>query len=220
MIETLVAAATMAALNAQTPGGDIVLGTRQQLTQFNTITGPTGLFNVPTAYVVAQGNASLGTNFTREYRTVNANFGLFQDVEVGAAYLDRDNADNKFIASAKVRIVPANFEWLEIGIGFMDPFDAVDQTFYAVASADLLVPDTIDDATRFKVHLGYGSGFFRDSLIAGAELSFQDRFAAIGEYDGRDFNFGVRYIADQNLRLQLGVVSTNLAFGATYVWQF
>jgi hypothetical protein len=71
-----------------------------------------------------------------------------------------------------------------------------------------------------RLHLGYGTGAFREKLIGGAELFLDKWFSVIAEYNGVDTNAALRYVHDESLRLQLGIQAKVLYFSATYGLSF
>ncbi len=199
-------------------------GTRQPLTRTNSFYGPTGLISIPTAYTVRRNEARVGATFGKNERGPSANYGILDFIEVGGAFIDRDGRSDKAIANAKVTIIPANFRYFEVGIGVIDAVDAIDQTFYFVASADLVKPSVeAPDGSMpvgFKVHAGAGTGMFRERLFAGGELLFGNRFSVIGEWDTRNFNAGLKYAPTDSLSLQAGVRNKGLFFGMTSTVRF
>ncbi len=195
-------------------------GTRQPLTRTNSMYGPTGLISIPTAYTVRRNEARVGASFSRHDRGPSANYGIIDYVEIGGAYIDRDGLTDKAIANAKVTIIPSNFRNFEIGIGVIDAADAINQTFYVIGSADLVLPnmESPGDGSLpigFKVHAGVGTGMFRERLIGGGELLFGNRFSVIAEWDARNLNGAVKYTPNDTLSLQLGFRDKGLFFGMT-----
>ena len=203
--------------------GSIIPGTASGYTDQQTTWGPTGLINVPTAYTIGRGQASVGASFSRDRRGPTANYSPYPDIEVGGGYIERDGFDGKAIANGKVLIRPMNFRNVELGVGVIDAADAINQTFYAIGSFDLVAPDARDDvlgeAFRLKVHAGYGTGLFRDKVIGGGELSFSNRVGLVAEWDGVDANASIRYRPNDNVTMQLGVMGKNLFFGVTSVFR-
>lgn len=187
----------------------------------NTILGPTGLLTVPTAFVTPYRQGQLGTSFSRDLKSITANYGLLSGIEVGAAFIDEDAGSNDVLGNAKLHIVPSNIPWMELGIGVMDVTDEIERTGYIIASADWTVPSRLqDDAIGFRLHAGAGSGIFHDKFIGGAELRLNPRLGIIGEWDTENFNTAVRYTHNDALRLQLGIVTKRVFFGVTYGMSF
>ncbi len=187
-----------------------------------TIWGPTGLIFVPTAFTINAGELNWGAAFSRDYSAISLSYGVIRDVEIGATYLDRDGADNKIIANAKVHIVPANFDQFSLAVGVMDAADAVNQSFYIVGSTALAVPNYADDegAIGFHLHAGVGTGYFDEKLFAGGELLFPRGFSVMGEWDTKNFNLGARYQFRNEFFASAGVYGTSLFFKMNYAMRF
>jgi hypothetical protein len=187
----------------------------------NTLLGPTGLITVPTSTTTRVERFQLGTAFGKDIRTVSVNWGIFDSIEIGGAVVDRNNQNNKVIATGKVTIIPQNFEWLELGFGAIDPFDAINNTVYGMASVNVRVPtEAAEQVVGLRLHLGYGTGIYRDKVIGGGEVFLGNRFSVIAEYNGVDTNAALRYVHDDALRLQLGTQAKVIYFSTTYGLSF
>jgi hypothetical protein len=182
----------------------------------NTLLGPTGLITVPTSTTTRVERFQLSTAFGKDIRTVSVNWGIFDSTEVGGTVVDCNNQNNKVIATAKVTIIPQNFEWLELGFGAIDPFDAMNNTVYGMASVNVRVPtQTTEQVVGLRLHLGYGTGIYRDKVIGGGEVFLGNRFSVVAEYNGVDTNAALRYVHDDALRLQLGTQAKVIYFSTT-----
>ena len=186
----------------------------------NTTFGPNGLINIPNAFTARQGEIRLGGTWGRDLRGPSVNYGLFKWFEVGVAGLDFDGSDDKAIISGKVTLLPRNFDRLSVGVGFIDPFDAVNSTFYFVASVDVTpprisAPTDGSMAVGMRLHLGAGTGLYKDDLFAGAEVLFSDRFSLVGEWDSRNVNAALRFKSNNDVQVQGGVRDKRLFFGIT-----
>ncbi len=196
-----------------------------EVSGMNTTLGPTGLINIPTAFTARLGEFRVGGTWGGSLRGPSVNYGLVRWIEIGAAGLDRDGGSDKFIASGKVMLTPGNFNWLTVGIGVIDPFDAIDETIYLVGSVDL-IPPRVSVAGEsampvgLRAHLGGGTGMFKDDLFAGAELLFGNNLAIIGEWDATNVNGAVRYKTATNLQLQAGFREKRIFFGITNSFRF
>ncbi len=187
----------------------------------NTLLGPTGLITVPTSTPTRFDRFQLSTSLGKDVRTVSLNWGIFDSVEVGGTFVDREGARNKVIATAKVLLLPQNFDWLEVAFGTIDPFDAIDNTVYGIASVNIRVPsEAPEDVVGLRLHIGYGTGIFRDKVIGGGEVFLTRNFSLVGEYNGVDTNGALRYVYDDNLRLQLGIQAKVIYFSTTYGLSF
>lgn len=188
----------------------------------NTIWGTTGLIFIPSAYTVGHKDFSFGSSITEDFASATVNYGLFKDIEIGVAYLDRSGADNKTIANAKIHIIPQNFDQFQLGIGVMDAAGAVEQTFYFVGSAVLVTPDFAANrgAIGLQIHGGIGTGYFDEKPFAGAELFFPKGFTFISEWDTKNLNFGVRYEHNEEFFIQVGSFSSNAFVKMAYTMRF
>jgi len=187
----------------------------------NTLLGSTGLITVPTSTTTRVERFQLGTAFGKDIRTVSVNWGIFDSIEIGGAVVDRNNQNNKVIATGKVTIIPQNFEWLELGFGAIDPFDAINNTVYGMASVNVRVPtEAAEQVVGLRLHLGYGTGIYRDKVIGGGEVFLGNRFSVVAEYNGVDTNAALRYVHDDALRLQLGTQAKVIYFSTTYGLSF
>jgi hypothetical protein len=135
MMKRVVAIATCAVCALPVLAQSTILPSRS-----GTIFGPTGLFSVPTADVLTARKFQIGTHFGRDLSTVAVNAGIANFVEVGAAFLDRDDADNRTIASAKAQFIPTGFENLKIGVGVIDIAKAVERTGYIMVTTRARFP--------------------------------------------------------------------------------
>lgn len=187
-----------------------------------TIWGPTGLIFIPSAFTVGTGNLAWGVTLADDFNTASATYGIAQDIEVGLAYLNRDNSDNKVIANAKIHIVPANFDQLRLAIGIMDAADAVSQSFYVVASMPLITPEVAEaeGAIGLIGHLGVGSGYFSEKPFMGAELLFARGFTATAEWDSKNVNLALRYDFRNEFFVQVGSYSAAPFFKLGYTMRF
>ncbi|MCX7992185.1 MAG: hypothetical protein N2651_00815 [Fimbriimonadales bacterium] len=207
---------TVAVLSAQVePRGE------NPAIRVNTLYGTTGLITVPTSTATRAERFQLGTALGKNIRTVSLNWGIFESVEVGGVVVDRNNQNNKIIATGKVTIIPQNFDWLELGFGTIDPFDAINNTVYGMASVNVRVPSQApEQVVGLRLHLGYGTGIYRDKVIGGGEVFLNNQFSVVGEYNGVDSNFALRYVYDDNLRVQLGTQAKVIYFSTTYGLSF
>lgn len=215
-----VGVAALLVLSAGVAVAQVREGSREGLTQANSLYGPTGLIKIPTAYVVGKDTFAVSASFGRNVRVPAANYGLLPYIEVGAGFVDREMGDNKAIGNAKVTIIPSNFRWFEVGIGVIDAADAIDQTLYFVASADLVppkldVPERGLESVGLKAHVGGGTGLFNERVFGGGELLFNKRLSLIGEWDTKDFNAAVRFAPTDYFRVQAGVQGKDIHFSIT-----
>jgi len=187
----------------------------------NTLYGPTGLINVPTANTAERGVVGFGAGFAKDFRGPTANWGVVDSIEVGGAFLDRTGADSKAIANAKVKIVPSNFNWFDVGVGVIDVADAINQTFYVVGSAAIVPPNfSPDNAFAARIHAGVGTGLFSEKLFAGGEIFLNNKTALVGEWDSKNFNAAFRFRHMEMFAIQAGVANKGLFLSSTVSLKF
>lgn len=186
-----------------------------------TLYGPSGLITAPNAYVVTPGRVTLGTFFGND-KSFSANYGLIPGLEVGATYLDRSSATDKLLANAKFNIVPANWKNVEFGVGVIDAVDAVQRTYYFMASFEYMPPEMLEKqgVLGARAHVGVGDGLYRKNLILGTEVLFGPRLSGIVEYASRDVNYGVRYVGTEGIRFGVGVQAKHLYVNLTTAFSF
>ncbi len=192
-------------------------------TRMNTFHGSTGLLRVPTAFVAMRNNAQYGVALRENERAASVTYGMTDYAEVGATLVDQDGRSNKAIVTGKINVIPSNIGWFQLGLGVIDPFDVYDDSYYIVASTDILgAPRRLEEKSiGLRLHLGYGTGIYREDPIGGAELFLDERFSLIGEYDGDDFNFGLRYShRRQPFRILVGVADTDFFLSSTVSLEF
>jgi hypothetical protein len=197
-------------------------GTREAVSSMNSLLGPTGLIAIPTAYTTEHQEGRFGAFFGENLSTASGNYGLIPYVEVGGVFMDRTGASDKSLANAKVTFIPQNFRNFEVGVGVIDAFDAIEQTFYVVGSANLVTPEvrTTVRGEEFrsiglKVHAGVGNGMFNEELFAGGELLFTKNVSVVGEWDTNDFNAALRYAHKDYFSAQLGFFNNDFFLSAT-----
>ena len=85
--------------------------------------------------------------------------------------------------------------------------------FYAVGSKSFPVGDQL-----LSVHLGVGTGRFQNHPFGGLEYTFENGLALIGEYDGWQGSYGLRYTGLRNLRVTMAVQGNQPTFQIGYLF--
>jgi len=192
-------------------------------TRMNTFHGPTGLLRVPTAFAAVRSNAQYGVALRDTERAASVTYGITDYAEIGATIIDQDGRTNKAVVSGKINVIPSNIGWFQLGLGAIDPFDVYNDSYYLVASTGILgAPKGLEERSiGLRLHLGYGTGIYREDPIGGAELFLDERFSLVGEYDGDDVNFGLRYShRRQPFRILVGVADTDFFLSSTVSLEF
>jgi hypothetical protein len=180
----------------------------------STLYGPTGLIKVPTAYTVAHEDVEVGMTFGDQF-SASGNYGVWKSIEAGLGVLDNGSDDDSYLVNAKIDLMPSNFKGFELGLGVVDLFDDANQTFYGVGSLTLWTPKKKQFFSGVRGHVGYGTGFYDDNIIGGAEVFIGSKMAVVGEYDGIDVNFAARYVYSKAVRLELGWADDAIYFSTS-----
>ena len=162
------------------------------------LVGPTGLLRIPTADTLGmlQWNAGAtqvwaGSGPDESY--VYANIGLLPKLEIGATRLEFEDQQAETVLNAKYRFLGLPGQ-ITLAAGIIDITDQIDQSAYAVVSHELgggLVSPH-GQFTMPVLHVGIGGGGF-DGLFGGLSVTVGGKADVMAEYDGQEFNFGVRY---------------------------
>ncbi len=201
--------------------------------------GSTGLIVTPTASTLPAGHVQGGyhrMNFdVRNQTVVNVNVGITDDIELGGARVSNVPAPppdcgylNEYILNAKYKLDLARWLHLDtdsqlpdVAIGAWDATNETNRSLYVVLSKELPVDS---GTTHLAVHLGYGDsdrpGGLLDGLFAGLEVVPVERALIQVEYDADHINACARYFVLNELALEVGVVDSSFAWGATLVTPF
>ena len=195
---------------------------RRGATFGNSLWGSTGLIAVPTAYVQAPRTVKLGATFSEDLSSGYVNFGLFENFEAGVAIFDRPGNNDHGIVNAKFHVPLTNTDRFQLGIGALDLADQERQSFYIVASSAITVPDYVRDANAvgMNLHFGIGTGYFDGRIFGGAEFFFAQGFDVLTEWDGNDFNAGLRYQFNPAFNGEVGFYSSNPYLKLGYTMRF
>ncbi|MFB3881359.1 MAG: hypothetical protein ACE149_08845 [Armatimonadota bacterium] len=162
------------------------------------LTGPTGLVTVPTADTLGLlkwnvGASKVWTDDGPDESAIYANLGLLPRLEVGFTRLKPEGGDAETVLNAKFRVIGLPGR-ITLAVGAVDLTDQMDQSAYAVISHDLGagVVSPKGQLTRPQLHVGYGGGQF-DGLFGGVSVIVGGKADVMAEYDGDDFNMGVRW---------------------------
>lgn len=187
----------------------------------NSVFGTTGLINVPTAFTTDRDAVAVGANVDKDLRGLTASWGMEGALEVGGALLERDGLPDRVIAHAKLHLVPKDFDWFDLGVGVIDPFDALRTTLFAVASASVVPPrGGMNSAFAMRVHAGLGTGIYSSRMFLGGEVWFREQFSIIGEWDTRKFNAAFRWQQSSDFSAQAGIANKGVFVSATYVFRY
>jgi hypothetical protein len=184
-----------------------------------TLYGPSGLITIPDAYVTPHNHVLVGTHIGHDISGA-AHYGLLRSLDLGVGVVTLRNSDTNVLFNAKVNVVPSNIRHVQLGLGFIDLFDTLHQTFYLVASAEWIPAKFLEgEGVGFRAHLGGGTGVFNNNVMGGGEFLFARRFTLLAEYNGRYLNGGLRYMNTQALGIQIGLARGGIFFSTSYVFR-
>ena len=188
------------------------------------LVGPTGLLAVPTADVLGildwnVGATQVWTDGGADESVIYANLGLLPRLEVGVARQEPEGLDGETLINAKLHLLslPGQFS---IAVGMIDLTDQIERSGYVIAShtlgAGILTPH--GQLAEPRVHFGIGGGRF-DGLLAGVSATVARKADVMAEYDGEDFNVGVRWPVAPRVSVTVAALDTfdDLAAGVSLI---
>ncbi len=181
-----------------------------------TLLGPTGLLIAPSADTVETARAQLGGWLADDVaNSVSLNAGIGPGLEVTGAWVDPDHGDGEGILSAKWRFRQSSLASPAVAVGVIDVADQLDLTPYIVVQKGFEV-----GGNGITALVGYAnSDSLLDGVFAGAEMTINERYKVMVEYDGDDLNAGVRFPYKEKLDITAGVVRDGLAVSAAFrIW--
>ena len=171
---------------------------------YPTLTGPTGLANLPTAGIVGAGGFNVAVDYYdmdgEEAIPIRLLYGLNDTVELGASYWMQDGVD-AFMLNAKwvTPLTLLDMPWA-LGLQYADfDFDGTATQFYFVGTRPLLegddtMPaingtfgvnwtmyeedDALDDEDAFRFFLGFDATFANNLMLA---LEYQTKSSDLDE---------------------------------------
>ncbi len=179
----------------------------------NTIYGPSGLFRVPDARVVAPPGLLSSAYLAHDVaNTVAVTVGVIPDLELSPAWVDPSPGGAETIISAKWQLWEEQGSRPAVAAGVYDISDEINFTLYGVAQKGFNVGSTpVNVVAGFGEHRSLVDGFF-----CGAELMLGNGISALVEYDGEDVNAGVRWPIAKQMLLTAGSVDGGLTAGLQY----
>jgi len=183
------------------------------------VAGLSGEINTPDVSGLKGGGFSLGLHSVQPGAAVGAaNFGLTDRLEVGMSFWSGDRTSGQSYLNAKYNLVPETVLTPGLSIGGYALNNGDARNFFVVAGKSLPL--------GFRVNAGLNG---RDgSLFASLEktlnplgITGKNMFPAttlVAEFDGHDFNYGLRMAAAPGLRFDAGCRSRHAYFGATFTY--
>jgi len=202
------------------------------------LTGTTGLVNIPTAYIIPDGKMALGVGYTNKEYSLRgpkykqmvyyATVGYFPFIEcsfrisvfpgrmdIGNYGSDKDRAINiKLHALSESHYIPS----ILLGINdFMGT--GLFHSEYVVISKSLHPPII----NLLDIHMGYAANLIRKSkrsnmsgVFGGVEIHLSEFLAVIGEYDTEKYNAGLRIMPfGDKVNIDIDVLGMKYISGGT-----
>lgn len=193
----------------------------------NSWIGSTGMYYTPTARTApAQAMVSSIHWVNTEpnaMTTLGINVGITPNFELGGVRIaDGFGGDEtEVIANAKYNIdltrILEQEELPELAVGAWDIGNEFNQTFYVVMTKDLAIKEDADVA-NLRFSIGYSEADINtdnslDGLFGGIEfVPFEDGLIQL-EYDGGDFNGGLRYYPNEWISLEVASLDGDAGLG-------
>lgn len=186
--------------------------------------GPTGLLTVPTADVLGIMDWNVGATQVwadggADESVMFASLGLLPKLEIGVSRFEPENVEAETLINAKLHLLslPGQFS---VAAGMIDVTDQVERSAYVVAShtlgAGVLTPH--GQISEPRVHFGIGGGQF-DGLLAGISATVARKADVMAEYNGEEFNVGVRWPLLPRVSVTVATLDTfdDLAAGVSLI---
>ena len=195
---------------------------------YQSFAGYTGLINTPNAEVQSKGTADVGFNNQLDFRGRNYidghNFifaaGLFEGLEVSGQISSSTMHDNMFASEGRGQIRDLSFnakyqipyipkDWFSVAFGAKDIEGAANnyKTYYAVASKELW---------DFRLTAGVGSSDRQtgemDGAFAGIEWQPFEWFSLLTEYDAEAVNAAARITVPKKWLYDIGELTFTSRF--------
>jgi hypothetical protein len=195
--------------------------------------GRTGLFDIPTAYLMNNGDFNVGVDVAiqdkkRDFFVLGMDFGLLNFAEIGFKGLKLDEKDYlmgdiKVILAREEGLLPAFAIGVDnIGEELSSEPNIFEQSYYAVISKQFNLPII----HLISGHIGRGNnrymidggiGKYLHGVFVGLNKDFtltsrDIRIQITGELMGDEVNFGLKYLMKSGLMLNLAINEANFGF--------
>ena len=184
------------------------------------LSGSTGMIDIPTADALRFGQFSAGYYYWHENGAAVAAVGLPRGVEISAALQRKDGLADTAIVNLKFNLNQEALLYPAVSIGIEDIDGRGRRSVYGVLSKAL--------PYGFRIHIGTGTGRF-DGMFAALEkvlnpVSLRKKqtgfpvTSLVLEMDGYKMNYGARMRLAQGLRFDAGWLGKNerVYFGLTF----
>jgi hypothetical protein len=178
-----------------------------------TVLGPTGLLTTPNAGTEGMAEVQLGGWWVQDGgESVSLSGGAGMNGEANISWFNPDGGGDEILFSSKWRFKQNNVTQPAIAIGLIDVTDRIELTPYIVAQKGF-------DLAGFGVtaSAGYAKpNSLLDGFFGGADVKLADKLHLLGEWDGNDFNAGVRVPFTDDIEVTAGMIRDEFAASAMY----
>lgn len=181
------------------------------------VSGPTGLIDIPSADALRVGQVSVGYYHLKDGGVGTFNTNITSGLEVGVSGFRYDNQKDATSINAKFAVLPETILIPGVAVGVEDINNNYERSSYVVASKALPL--------GFRIHAGIGNGRFNGGF-AGIEktinpllITGNDAFPAtalIAEYVDNKVNYGARMSIVPGLKLDAGVRNHDRYIGISF----
>lgn len=193
--------------------------------------GSVGLIATPSAALPpASGATAQYHRIQRDPDDINVwgvNFGVTDWLEAGGTRVDISGDGGKTIGNLKLKVPAAklleNPVFPEVAVGCFDVTNELNRAFYVVLSKSFALEQT-GYLPRINLHLGFADNKTDDGALdgvfAGIEFNAMKFGIVQAEWDGEAFNADLRINASSHLSFDVGLLDSDLGYGASYKSQF
>ncbi len=183
--------------------------------------GPSGLMRTPTAATLDAlqfnvGISNVWADGGPDESYVCASIGLTSRLELGVTRAELEDLEAETLLNIKLRFLGPIPGKITLAAGAIDITDQLDQSGYLVLTHEVGAGaiSSGEPFTHPQVHLGAGSGQL-DGLFGGLSVTYAGKTDLMLEYDGREFNMGLRHVLVPRLWLSAAALDTfdDLALG-------
>lgn len=194
------------------------------------LSGLTGLFNIPTAEIVQDGSIAMGANYLERNHLKYANgkkdviapfvtVGFLPFLELSIRITRQLNFQGEHhvmdrMFSGKINFLTEKETLPAITVGFHNPYSTEPGAKHFTSTYLVLSKNIKTGSIINKLHftIGYGSKIIKAydyqyiGLFTGASISLFDSIELMGEYDAERFNAGLRITLLNHIKLLGGFV--------------
>lgn len=210
-----------------------------------TITGPIGLFTIPTAELLGDKKISIGVNFLDkkyvEYSNYNYDIAIVNIVIGFLPFLELTGRATRQLdipesashvmdryLGMKLKLKDEEKYWPSIAVGLNNPFNTGESakhfnSTYIVLTKTIALNNFLREV---KVTLGYGSDLISAvdyqfvGIFGGIDLRFADYISFLAEYDADRFNGGVKVTLFDHLQILAGLMNfESFSGGMSINWE-